>query len=81
MREARRVTLESAAAFGRTVRRRRREQGISQEELADRAGLHRTFISMIERGVRNPSLDVVYKLADALETTAAALVGEADAQR
>lgn len=41
--------------------------GISQEELAARAGLHRTYVSDLERGARNPSLESVAKLADALE--------------
>ena len=41
--------------------------GISQEELADRAGLHRTYISSIERGMRNVSLENIFQLASALE--------------
>lgn len=47
--------------------------GISQEELADRAGLHRTYISDIERGARNLSLESIDKLASALQITIAAL--------
>ena len=52
--------------FGRAVRRRRREMAWSQEELAERADLHRNYISDIERGDRNPSLENVHKLAKAL---------------
>ena len=52
--------------FGRAVRRRRREMDWSQEELAERADLHRNYISDIERGDRNPSLENVHKLAKAL---------------
>jgi transcriptional regulator with XRE-family HTH domain len=52
--------------FGKAIRRRRRELDISQEELAERAELHRTYISDIERGEVNPSLDNVEKLARAL---------------
>ena len=51
---------------GGNVRRLREKQGISQEELADRAGLHRTYISGVERGVRNPTITVLEKIADAL---------------
>ena len=60
--------------LGSKVQRLRRELGISQEELADRAGLHRTYVSGVERGVRNPTLTVIEKLAQALGVTIAALV-------
>jgi transcriptional regulator with XRE-family HTH domain len=53
--------------FGQTVRKRRMELDLSQEALAERAGLHRTYLADIERGVRNVSLKNVEKLADALE--------------
>ena len=52
--------------FGKAVRRRRRELDLSQEELAERAELHRTYVSDIERGDRNPSLENIEKLARAL---------------
>jgi transcriptional regulator with XRE-family HTH domain len=57
--------------FGKAVRKRRRELDISQEELAERADLHRTYISDVERGEVNPSLDNVEKLAKALEISIA----------
>jgi|ERR1051326_465300 CheY-like chemotaxis protein len=53
--------------FGTAVRRRRKRLGISQEELAGRAGLHRTYVADIERGARNLSLANIEKLAKALE--------------
>ena len=53
--------------FGAAVRLRRDHLGISQEELAGRAGLHRTYISDVERGARNVSLESIYRLATALE--------------
>ena len=61
-------------AFGQALRRQRQVAGLSQEELAARAGLHRTFVSLLERGLRNPSLDVVRRLAAPLGITAATLV-------
>jgi transcriptional regulator with XRE-family HTH domain len=53
-------------ALGYLVRQRRTELGISQEELGLRANLDRTYISGIERGVRNPSLTALVSLADGL---------------
>lgn len=50
--------------------------GISQELLADKAGLHRTYISLLERGLRMPSLLVVQQLARGLGTTMTSMVQE-----
>ena len=52
--------------FGNAVRERRVELHISQEDFAERAGLHRTYVSDLERGRRNVSLENIEKLADAL---------------
>ena len=49
------------------IKQRRQEIGISQEVLAERAGLHRTYIGDIERGARNLSLENIEKLAQALQ--------------
>lgn len=54
-------------ALGEAVRAARQDKGVSQEALAFESGLDRTFISAVERGVRNPSLVSVYALADALD--------------
>ena len=59
--------------FGKAIRRRRRELDLSQEELAERAELHRTYISNIERGELNPSLETMEKLVKALDITVSAL--------
>lgn len=58
---------ELLITFGRKVQEYRKELGISQEELAFRAGFHRTYIGMIERGERNISLSNLDKLANALQ--------------
>jgi transcriptional regulator with XRE-family HTH domain len=55
------------AAFGDAVRSARNKRGLSQESLALECGLDRTYISGIERGMRNPSLTNIFKLAAALE--------------
>ena len=52
--------------FGKKVKQFRLELGISQEELAFRSGLHRTYISDLERGNRNVSLETIQKIANAL---------------
>lgn len=58
--------MDVRRSLGSRLQRLRQEQGLSQEELADRAGLHRTYVSGVERGVRNPTITVVAKLAAAL---------------
>ncbi|MDI6738877.1 MAG: helix-turn-helix transcriptional regulator [Candidatus Edwardsbacteria bacterium] len=52
--------------FGQRIRQLRKQQGITQEELGFRANLHSTHIGMIERGVKNVSLETIEKLSDAL---------------
>ncbi len=49
--------------FGLRLQALRREQGLTQEELAERSGLHRTYVGQVERGQRNVSLDAIYSLA------------------
>ena len=59
----------SNAAFGKVISDLRKEARISQEELADRASIHRTYVSQIERGLKSPTIAVLTKLAKALSTT------------
>ncbi len=63
------------------VKSQRSALGISQEELADRAGLHRTYISDVERGARNLSLESIQKLASALQLSVSKLFEQADAPK
>jgi len=56
--------------IGGNVRTSRVQKGLSQEELAFRAELHRTYVSGIERGIRNPTALIIQRLAVALEITA-----------
>ena len=53
--------------FGKNVRNQRESKNLSQEKLADLSGLHRTYISSLERGKRNVSLVNIYRLAKALD--------------
>jgi CheY-like chemotaxis protein len=61
------ATIDLKSLLGMAIKTQRASLGISQEELAYRAGLHRTYVSDLERGTRNPSLESVEKLAGALE--------------
>lgn len=62
--------------FGEKVRELRETKGLSQEELASRAQLHRTYVGGIERGERNPTLLILLRLASALEVPPSRLVEE-----
>ena len=67
-----------SALFGEVLQRYRAAAGISQEELALRADVDRTFISRLERGVRQPTITTLINLAEALSVSAADLVGETE---
>jgi transcriptional regulator with XRE-family HTH domain len=69
---------EFQAALGRAVRRRRAELRLTQEELANRSGLHPRWISKVEGGWRNPSLRSLHRLAASLDLGASELVAEAE---
>ncbi len=53
--------------FGKNVRAFREAKGWSQDKLSDESGLHRTYISGIERGFRNPTIEIVHKISVALQ--------------
>lgn len=66
--------MQSARQFGNNVRARRESLGWSQEELAARSGLHRTYVGSVERGERNISLANIARLARALGCTPSQLL-------
>jgi transcriptional regulator with XRE-family HTH domain len=61
--------LEINKAFGQLLKSIREQEHISQEKLAELCGLDRTFISLLERGLRQPSLTTLFRLSRALEIT------------
>lgn len=65
--------LRTSSGFGDAVRRARTAAGLTQEELADRASLDRSYIGGVERGDRNPTLSVIEKIAEGLGLTLAEL--------
>jgi len=66
--------------FGLAVRTRRLAAGITQEKLAEQASLHPTYISMVERGVRNPTLDAADRIASVLNISLPRLIEAAQNQ-
>lgn len=66
--------------FGEAVRKHRIATGYSQEKIAELAQLHPTYISMVERGVRNPTLDVAARLSKALGIRLSKLIEDTEAQ-
>lgn len=67
-----------ATRVGRVIRRYRETSGMSQEALAEGAGLHRTYISLVERGHRNISVDALSQIAEALGIYASKLMSDAE---
>jgi transcriptional regulator with XRE-family HTH domain len=62
--------------FGQRVKSLRKEKGMSQEELAEKSGLNRPYISAIEQGKRNVSLEVMEKLAEAMGVEIVILISD-----
>jgi len=68
------IEQSELSRFGKRVRDLRQGRGISQEELAAKANVHRTYIGMVERGEKNVTLLTMLRLADALEVTLQELI-------
>ncbi len=66
--------MDIRVRLGSNIRRLRTERGLSQEAFADLASIHRTYVSDIERGARNPTIMVIQRLGDALDVEAADLL-------
>lgn len=74
-------TVALRAALAEQIRRARKRCVLSQEELAWRSGLHRTYVSMVERAQRSLTVDSLEKIATALGMSASALLGRAEKSR
>lgn len=70
--------MEVGLAFGKVLRRRRVAAGITQEGLAHEAELQRNYVSLMERGVNQPTITTLLELAKPLGCTAAEIVGEVE---
>jgi transcriptional regulator with XRE-family HTH domain len=74
MRRQNKRQLTPETTFAKVLREIRHERGLSQEELGFKAGYHRTYIGMLERGLMNPSLRTILSLASALDISAGEIV-------
>lgn len=70
--------LEMSAAFATVLKKHRKAKGFSQELLAERADIHPTHVGLIERSLRNPSLNVAQAIANALGLSLTEIVAEAE---
>lgn len=70
--------MDPAVAFGQVLRRLRKEALLSQEQLALEAGIERNFVSLIERGINQPTVRVLFKLAAALRTTPSGMLAQVE---
>jgi transcriptional regulator with XRE-family HTH domain len=70
----------SGKAFGDVLRRLRQDNGLSQEVLGFESGYHRTYISLLERGKKSPSLQTVFNLSKALKIEPAELIKQVEVQ-
>ena len=66
--------MDPAIAFGLVLRTLRKKAGLSQEQLALSAGVERNFVSLIERGINQPTIRVIFKLANALQISPSEVV-------
>ena len=66
--------MDIGRRLAKNLVRLREERGWSQEDLADASGLHRTYVSGVERGIRNPTIKVLERMAKALKVSAGALI-------
>jgi transcriptional regulator with XRE-family HTH domain len=67
-------------AFGKIIAGLRQAAKLSQEELADRADIHRTYVSQIERGLKSPTIVMLLRLSKALETTPSKLMRQLETE-
>lgn len=66
-------------AFGKVLRELRQHKEMSQEQLAEAAGLDRSFISLVERGIQSPNVVILLKIAEVLKVKASDLVARTEA--
>lgn len=68
--------MDIGLAFGKVLRQKRKEAGLTQEQLAHDADVQRNYVSLIERGIHYPTIAVLFKLANALKCPPSELVSD-----
>lgn len=71
---------EPRRLLGKLISRHRIAKELSQEQLAERAGIHRTYISQLERGLKSPTLEVLIRISTALDLATSTLLLELEGQ-
>ena len=74
------ASISPERAFGRVLREIRKKRGLSQEQLGFDSGYHRTYISLLERGMKSPSLTTIMNLAAVLKVSASGMLARIEAQ-
>jgi len=67
-------------AISKVIIRNRKEKSLSQEKLAELVGIHRTYVSQIERGLKSPTIQVLFKLSLAFNISASKLIEEIESE-
>lgn len=68
--------MSLAQSFGKILKKKRESLKMTQEQLAFDVDLHRTYISLLERGLKSPTIDVIFRISKALKITPAELIRE-----
>lgn len=64
--------------FGEELRKAREKAGLTQEQLAFKAGVHRTYVSLLERDIKSPTLNTLFRLCVAMEVSAGKLIAKVE---
>ena len=75
------LVFYSLSMIGEEIKKTRIKLGYSQEDLASRAGVHRTYISLLERNKKSPTLDTLIKICKALEISASKIIARMERAR
>ncbi len=70
--------MDAAWAFSKVLRERRKQAGLTQEKLALEAGVQRNYVSLIERGIHQPTINIIFKLAAALGCTPSDMIRDVE---
>lgn len=71
--------MDAGLAFGKVLRERRKRARLTQEQLALEADIQRNYVSLIERGINQPTITIIFKLAAALQCQPSALIADVEA--